>query len=147
MTDLPAIGFCSGREGDDGQFADQALAGGLAAVVGPADEPAQHASDHWDDQAVAVLVVGKCGCCLDLVQDAVSWLEPARADRYLECGVDLDVALRVGGRSEPGEDDYLAGGCGGDDFEHGLIALPGVAPAVGQAQEAVAEQPSGVPVS
>lgn len=49
--------------------------------------------------------------------------------------------------AEPGHHDHFAGGgIGADDFQHGAVDTAGAAPGVGEAQEAVAEEPAQVPV-
>jgi hypothetical protein len=55
----------------------------------------------------------------------------------LDRRVRLQIAIPVGARAEPGENDNITG-CGpSDDFEHGLVATPGAAADVMKAEEPV----------
>ena len=94
-----------------------------------------------------MFVVGQDRGGVGFVEDAVDWGEVVPAEGDLDGGVGLDVAQPVGGAAEAGHDYDLTGGrVGFQDFHDGLVAASGAAAEVGQAQEPVAQQPSGVPV-
>ena len=58
------LGGVGGSQADDGKLGDELPARGVGAVVAPADEPAEDASDDRGDEAVASLVVGEDGAGL-----------------------------------------------------------------------------------
>ncbi len=132
-----------GTERDEGEDLDQAPPAVVRAVVAKAGQAREHGTHDGHEHAVAALVVG---------EDAGGLLGRQRSDRRPEAPPsDLDlhgasgehVAIPLAPPPEPRHHHRLGAlGPPADDLHDRLVEATGAAPAVGQQQEPVAQQPS-----
>ena len=144
LLTCPAL--CLGwTEGHQRKLFHQKLSRLQTSVVAPPEQLAQEEPHERSYPAVSPFIVGDHGHGFVSAEHTMLRRKAVPTDHYLAARVHSDVAQPIRRRAEARDDDeFICGGVGSDDLEHGVIPTAGFAAEVRQTQGALAQKPAEV---